>query len=69
MSLIAAAQDLLTALRLADRALEEAREMLGVFEDHGGHDGLSGKGYRATIDHMDEARAKARAAISKATEV
>ena len=43
-------------LKRSLEALSEAREMLGVFEDNGGHDGLGGKGYLATIDHMDEAR-------------
>jgi hypothetical protein len=54
-------KELLEALKASDRALSEAREMLGVFEDHGGHDGLGGKGYLATIDHMDEARRVNRA--------
>jgi len=38
--------------------LNEAREMLGVLEDKGGHDGLMGKGLLATLDHIDEARNK-----------
>lgn len=56
--------ELREALRKADTALSEAREMLGVFEDHGGHDGLGGKGYVATIDHMDEARKQAKCLLS-----
>ena len=52
--------DLQRVLRAADAALSEAREMLGVFEDHGGHDGLNGKAYLATVDHMDEARKSIR---------
>jgi len=58
--------ELLAALQASDTALSEAREMLGVLEDHGGHDGLGGKGYAATIDHMDAARKANRAFIGVA---
>lgn len=64
-SLIAVAPALLAALIDSERALGEAREMLGVFEDNGGHDGLRGEGYRACIDHMDDARSANRAALAK----
>ena len=47
-----------TLLRESHRVLNEAREMLGVLEDHGGHDGLCGKGYSAVLDHIDELKAR-----------
>ena len=58
-------EDLLKALKASDRALSEAREMLGVFEDNGGHDGLGGKGYTATIGHMDKAQSTNRKLFAK----
>lgn len=64
--LIAAAPELLGADDQASRALSAAREMLLVFEDHGGHDGLGGKGYAATLDQIDGALAALRSARAKA---
>ena len=49
-----------SALKASSRALSAAREMLGVFEDNGGHDGLGGKGYLATLDQIDDAQATNR---------
>lgn len=45
------------------RTLGEAREMLGVFEDNGGHDNLGGRGYAATLDHIDNDRALVRESL------
>lgn len=55
---------LLAALQQSNRALGEAREMLGVFEDHGGHDGLGGKGYVATLNHIDDAASAIKHALA-----
>jgi hypothetical protein len=63
--LIAAAPELRNSLSEALTALAAAREMLGVFEDNGGHDGLSGKGYRATLDGIDRATTAGLAALEK----
>jgi hypothetical protein len=38
--------------------------LLGIFEDHGGHDGLSGKAYRATRDHIDALAKELRAELA-----
>jgi len=51
------------SLKACLAALAAAREMLGVMEDHGGHDGLGGKGYRAALDQIDESVERARAAL------
>lgn len=60
----------LVALRREARsaldALASAREMLGIFEDHGGHDGLNGEGYRATLDQIDDTATSLRAALAAA---
>lgn len=47
------------------RAVGEAREMLDVFEDNGGHDGLGGKGYMATLKHIDDALAVYKKAVGR----
>lgn len=45
-------------------AMEESRELLGVFEDNGGHDGLAGKAYALAIDHAEDARGFYREALA-----
>ena len=52
----AALPEVMRALLKSNEALAEAREMLSVLEDNGGHDGLMGKGLVATLDHIDTAR-------------
>lgn len=47
------------------RTLAAAREMLGVFEDNGGHDGLGGKGYLACLDQIDMAKAEAERVLGE----
>lgn len=42
-------------LRRAREVLREAKEMLGVFEDNGGHDGMMGKAYLVVLDHIESA--------------
>ena len=57
--------DLRNLAEKAGRVLGEAREMLGVFEDNGGHDGLGGRGYLAVLDHIDDVRAEIRQALDR----
>ena len=59
---------LLDLVRKQHVVLGEAREMLGVMEDHGGHDGIGGKGYLATLDHIDQCRRAGMEAIAQAEE-
>lgn len=61
-------QGLLEAAKKARESLAESREMLGVFEDNGGHDGLMGKGYAAVLDHIDTAKVDLKEAALKAEE-